>query len=232
MGFVSQDGPEELARIKGRTEEPVRRRGEEFARELEELAPAQLDALVDFAARVYRRPLAEAEQDRAEAAVSNAAREERNVARGRLAHDAGQPVHLAAVSVSRRIGSAGQRGAAGFELGAGDAAELFPLGDRCPTPSWNQAAAAGTLTDPAVLSAQTSRMLQRRPRSAGWRPSLPRSGCTSATFATIARRTKSCFPRSTIRCARRCSRNRPGSSRTCFKKIARCWKSSTPTIPS
>ncbi len=63
MGFVSQDGPEELARVKGATEAQILRHGEAFEHELEELAPSQLDALVKFADRVYRRPLAEAEQN-------------------------------------------------------------------------------------------------------------------------------------------------------------------------
>ena len=62
LGFVSQDGAEPLKNFKARTEEGVHRRAEEFQKELEAAAPKQLDALLDFASRAYRRPLEEKEK--------------------------------------------------------------------------------------------------------------------------------------------------------------------------
>ena len=42
--------------------EPIRKRAEPFAKHLEETAPAQLDALVEFATRAFRRPIEEQEE--------------------------------------------------------------------------------------------------------------------------------------------------------------------------
>ena len=42
--------------------EPIRKRAETFAKHLEETAPAQLDALVEFATRAFRRPIEEQEE--------------------------------------------------------------------------------------------------------------------------------------------------------------------------
>jgi len=62
LGFVSQDGPEPFKKFKATTEEGVHRRAAEFAKEQDAVAPKQLDALLDFAARAYRRPLEDKEK--------------------------------------------------------------------------------------------------------------------------------------------------------------------------
>ncbi len=159
MGFVSQDGPEELARVTGKTEEPVRRRGEAFPHEVEELAPAQLDALVAFANQVYRRPLAAAEQKELKN-LYHALREKKE-----MSHEDAWRTTLASLFTSPmylyRVESAppGEQSQAvsNFEL----AARLsYFLWATTPDAELAATAAAGQLTDPAVLSAQTSRMLK------------------------------------------------------------------------
>ena len=78
-----------------------------------------------------------------------------------------------------------------LRLGAGQPAQLFPLVVAArrrlrgrPPP--------GRLHRPDVLAAQARRMLHD-PRSAGWRPSLPASGCTSTT-STPRRKEQAHFP--------------------------------------
>jgi hypothetical protein len=62
LGFVSQDGPGPLKTFKTRTEQGVHQRAAAFTKDLEAGVPMQLDALVDFASRAYRRPLQEKEK--------------------------------------------------------------------------------------------------------------------------------------------------------------------------
>ncbi len=158
MGFVSQDGPEAHKRLKALLDEPVRRRGEEFSHEMEELAPMQLDALVDFAARVYRRPLEDAQK----AELKHLYQTLRD--KKEMPHEDAWRTTLASLFTSPlflyRIESAPPGNQAqpvsNWEL----ATRLsYFLWASLPDAELEQAAAAGTLSDPAVLAAQTSRML-------------------------------------------------------------------------
>ncbi|HEX4144751.1 MAG TPA: DUF1592 domain-containing protein [Pirellulales bacterium] len=159
MGFVSQDGPDEYQRIKNRIEEPVRRRGEEFAHETEELAPAQVDALVAFTARVYRRPLAESEQTELKR-LYQTLRDKKEMShedawRTTLASLFTSPLFLYRIE-SAPPGSDAQP-VSNWEL----ATRLsYFLWASLPDAELQQVAAAGTLTQPTVLSAQTNRMLR------------------------------------------------------------------------
>jgi hypothetical protein len=159
MGFVSQDGPDEYQRVKSRVEEPVRRRGEEFAHELDELSPTQVDALIKFAARVYRRPLAESEQAELKH-LYQTLREKKEMShedalRTTLASLFTSPLFLYRVE-SAPPGSEAQP-VSNWEL----ATRLsYFLWASLPDDELQQAAAAGTLTQPEVLAAQTSRMLR------------------------------------------------------------------------
>jgi hypothetical protein len=63
IGFVTQDQPKALVVYFEGLREPFRKRAEEFEKEVEAAAPKQLEALVAFAARAYRRPLRDAEKD-------------------------------------------------------------------------------------------------------------------------------------------------------------------------
>jgi hypothetical protein len=62
IGFVTQDQPKALVVYFEGLREPFRKRAEEFEKEVEAAAPKQLDALADFAARAYRRPLRDGEK--------------------------------------------------------------------------------------------------------------------------------------------------------------------------
>ena len=63
IGFVTQDQPKELLAYFEGQRETFRKRAEEFARDVEAAIPKQMEALLDFASRAYRRPLTRAEQD-------------------------------------------------------------------------------------------------------------------------------------------------------------------------
>lgn len=60
MEFATQEGDPSLFEP---LREPIHQRADEFQQQLEETEPAHLDALVDFAARAYRRPLSDGEAD-------------------------------------------------------------------------------------------------------------------------------------------------------------------------
>ena len=159
LGFVSQDGPEPFKKFKATTEEGVHRRAAEFTKDLEAAAPKQFDALLDFAARAYRRPLEEKEKSELRKLYDGLRKKE-------MTHEeafrtgADRRAGVAVVPLSHRAAVGRQGAAAGFELGTGDAAELFPLGDDARRRTATTAAAAGKLTDPGVLAAQAGRMLK------------------------------------------------------------------------
>jgi hypothetical protein len=62
IGFVTQDQPKELLDYFEGQRGAFRKRAEDFAKDVEAAVPGQLDALLNFAARAYRRPLAEKEK--------------------------------------------------------------------------------------------------------------------------------------------------------------------------
>lgn len=62
IGFVTQDQPKELLDYFEGQRGAFRKRADEFEQEVEAAVPKQLDALLDFAARAYRRPLDDREK--------------------------------------------------------------------------------------------------------------------------------------------------------------------------
>ncbi|HXX92349.1 MAG TPA: DUF1592 domain-containing protein, partial [Planctomycetota bacterium] len=62
IGFTTQDAPKDVQVYFESLREPFRRRAEEFEKEVAACEPRQLDALVRFASRAYRRALTEAEE--------------------------------------------------------------------------------------------------------------------------------------------------------------------------
>lgn len=62
IGFVSQDQPKELLHYFEGQQGVFRQRAEAFTRELEAAEPRQLQALLEFAGRAYRRPLDDRER--------------------------------------------------------------------------------------------------------------------------------------------------------------------------
>ncbi|HZE96345.1 MAG TPA: DUF1592 domain-containing protein [Planctomycetota bacterium] len=61
IGFVTQDGGKEAVAYFESLREPFRKRAEAFEAGVKSREPAQIDALLRFAARAYRRPLTDAE---------------------------------------------------------------------------------------------------------------------------------------------------------------------------
>jgi hypothetical protein len=63
IGFVTQDQPKELLAYFESQRGPFRKRAEAFEKDMEAAIPRQISALLDFAARAYRRPLNTKEED-------------------------------------------------------------------------------------------------------------------------------------------------------------------------
>ena len=74
MGFVSQDGPESFKRVGDATRDGVRQRAEAFDADLTAAQPKHVQALLDFAARCYRRPLTEKEKTDLRSSTKRSAR--------------------------------------------------------------------------------------------------------------------------------------------------------------
>src|SRR5262249_12966326 len=62
IGFVAQDQPKEMLAFFEGQRPAFRRRADDFLKDEEAAVPRQLDALLEFAARAYRRPLREKER--------------------------------------------------------------------------------------------------------------------------------------------------------------------------
>jgi hypothetical protein len=158
MGFVSQDGKAEAARVEKQTREPVRRRAEAFQKELEAAVPRQLEALADFAGRAYRRPLAETEK-------GDLVRLYHALRKKEMSHEEAFRTTLARVLVSPSFLYRIEQPAAGRQARPVSGWELATRLSYClwatlPDAELRRAAAAGRLTDPADVSAQARRMLQ------------------------------------------------------------------------
>ena len=161
MGFVSQDGKDSYARVEARTREPVRRRAEEFNRELEAARPSQAKFLREFAARAFRRPLTPpeiAELDQLEQALQRQA----------LAYDEAFRVLLARVLVSPAFLYRVEQPPAGAEPRPVSDWELatrlsYFLWASTPDDELRSLAAQGRLHDEQILAGQARRLL-RDPR--------------------------------------------------------------------
>lgn len=158
IGFVTQDQPGELLRYFEGQREPFRRRADRFREDYEAAAPGQLRALLDFAARAYRRPLAEAEKG----GLLDLYRGLRG--KGVSHEDAFRGV-LARVLVSPSFLYHLEKPPPGKEPGPVDDWELasrlsYFLWSAPPDDALRQDAAAGRLREPAVLARQADRMLK------------------------------------------------------------------------
>ena len=136
---------------------PINDRAAAFRIALVEAEPKQVDALVDFAARAYRRPLATAEADKLRALYSSLRQQE-------LSHDEALRFLLARIFVAPAFlyrleeapDTAGSAPVSDWEL----ASRLsYFLWSSQPDEALRAAAAAGRLHEPEVLEAQAKRML-------------------------------------------------------------------------
>jgi rubrerythrin len=159
FGFVTQETTKQQQdEFDNRTRAPVFARAEQFERELAELAPVQLTALVDFAAKAYRRPLEPVEQERLRSLYTRLREKD-------LTHEDAFRTVLAGVLVSPAFLYRGEAAVAGAEAQPVSSWELatrlsYFLWASAPDDELRKVAAAGQLTDPTMLAAQTERMLR------------------------------------------------------------------------
>ncbi|HJT77589.1 MAG TPA: DUF1592 domain-containing protein, partial [Gemmataceae bacterium] len=158
IGFVTQDQPKAMVTFFEGQKPAFRRRADEFLREEEAAIPRQLDALLDFAGRAYRRPLGEPEKASL-LALYRAIR-----AKGAGHEEAFRGV-LARVLVSPAFLFRIEQAPPGKEPAPVNDWELatrlsYFLWSSTPDDELRRLAAAGRLHEPAVLAAQVRRMLR------------------------------------------------------------------------
>jgi hypothetical protein len=158
IGFVTQDGEPAKTAFFERLREPFRRRAEEFQAEVDGAAARQLDAVAEFAARAFRRPLAageKAELDKLYAALRKKGLPSEEAVRTTLVRVLVAPSFL--FRVEQPAPGSDPRPVSDWEL----ATRLsYFLWASIPDEGLRQAAAAGRLHEPGVLSAQVARMLK------------------------------------------------------------------------
>ncbi|HEV3256869.1 MAG TPA: DUF1592 domain-containing protein [Gemmataceae bacterium] len=157
IGFVTQDQPKELLAYFESQREPFRKRAEAFQKELEAAAPRQIQALIDFAALAYRRPLHSREK-------GELVRLYDTLRKKRLAHEEAFRTVLTRVLVSPAFLFRIEQAAPGKVAQPVSQWELatrlsYFLWATMPDAELRRAAAEGRLQDPQVLSAQVARML-------------------------------------------------------------------------
>jgi hypothetical protein len=154
MEFATQDGDPKVFEP---MREPINRRAAEFRQLQIDSQPKQVAALVDFAARAYRRPLTAAEAQELRSLYTQLRTEE-------IPHEEACRLLLARVLVAPAFlyriekpgPGAGQTPVSNYEL----ASRLsYFLWSSLPDAELRDVAAAGRLADSAVLLAQTRRML-------------------------------------------------------------------------
>ena len=142
--------------------QPIKDRAAGFRKLLVDTEPKQLAAVVDFAARAYRRPLTGGEADELRGLYRKLRVEE-------LPHEEAIRLTLARVFVAPAFLYRLEKAAPGAEPGPVSNWELasrlsYFLWSSMPDAELSEAAAAGKLRDPEVIVAQTRRML-RDPRT-------------------------------------------------------------------
>jgi hypothetical protein len=158
IGFVTQDQPKELLAYFEGQRGPFRERAEQFERDWEAAAPKQLDTVVDFATKAYRRPLDDRERRELPALYAT-------LRKKGMPHEEAIRTVMMRVLVSPTFLYRVERAAPGAKASPLSDWELatrlsYFLWATMPDDALRQAAAAGRLRDPAELTAQTARMLK------------------------------------------------------------------------
>jgi len=158
MGFTTQDTPKAFQQFFIDRKPLFRKHAEEFLKEEEAAVPEQLDVLLDFAARAYRRPLLEKEKADL-LALYQAVREKgaghEEAFRGVLARVLVSPAFLFRVEQA----PPGKEPAAVGDWELATRLSYF-LWSSPPDDELRKLAAAGRLRDPWVLEGQAQRMLK------------------------------------------------------------------------
>lgn len=158
IGFVTQDQPKELLAYFESQREPFRRRADAFLKDEENAVPKQLEALLDFAARAYRRPLRAEEK-------TELLRLHHTLRKKGLPHEEAFRTVLTRVLISPSFLFRIETAAPGKEAQPVSSWELatrlsYFLWATMPDAELRQATAQGNLQDPKVLAAQVARMLK------------------------------------------------------------------------
>jgi Protein of unknown function (DUF1592)/Protein of unknown function (DUF1588)/Protein of unknown function (DUF1585)/Protein of unknown function (DUF1587)/Protein of unknown function (DUF1595)/Planctomycete cytochrome C len=152
--YATQDGdPKSLEPMR----QPIAERAEEFRRFQVACEPKQLDAIIAFADRAYRRPLTDGERSGLQALYRTLRRQE-------IPHDEALRLVLARVLVSPGFLYKAERPAPGKDQRAISGSELatrlsYFLWSSQPDQELRSLAESGRLSDAAVLTAQVRRML-------------------------------------------------------------------------
>jgi hypothetical protein len=158
MGFTTQDTPKEFQQFFVDRKPRFKKHADEFLAEEEAAIPAQLDSLLKFAERAYRRPLKESEKAELRSLYQTV--------RGKGAtHDEAFRGVLARVLVSPAFLFRIETAPKGKEPASVNDWELatrlsYFLWSSTPDDELRALAVAGKLRDPAVLAQQTQRMLK------------------------------------------------------------------------
>jgi mono/diheme cytochrome c family protein len=158
IGFTTQDQPKELTAYYEGMREPFRKRAEAFNNEVEAATPRQLDALLRFASRAFRRPL----RDDEKASLTSQYKALR--AKGVPGDEAFRGV-LTRVLVSPSFLFRMEEAPPGKKAGPVNDYELatrlsYFLWSTFPDEELTGLAAEGKLRDPSVLAQQARRMLK------------------------------------------------------------------------
>jgi len=158
IGFVTQDGGAEAVKYFDSLREPFKRRAEEFEQWVVSCEPAQIDALVRFAANAWRRPLSDAEQAQIRSLYADLRKKE-------LSHADALRLVLARVLVSPAFLFRLESPAAGGDAQPVSDWELatrlsYFLWASAPDAELRRLAAENRLQDTAVLAEQIGRMVK------------------------------------------------------------------------
>jgi hypothetical protein len=158
IGFVTQDQPKELVAYFEGMREPFRKRALEFEKEVEAAGPKQLESILNFADRAFRRPLSEKEKTDLLGLYQALRKKD-------VPHDDACRGVLTRVLVSPKFLFRVEEAPPGKDAGAVDDWELatrlsYFLWSSLPDEELRQSAAHGRLRDPRLLAAQAQRMLK------------------------------------------------------------------------
>jgi Protein of unknown function (DUF1592)/Protein of unknown function (DUF1588)/Protein of unknown function (DUF1587)/Protein of unknown function (DUF1585)/Protein of unknown function (DUF1595)/Planctomycete cytochrome C len=154
LEYASQDGD---PRVFEPLRKPINDRATAFRRQLVEAEPRHLDALLEFAARAYRRPLTGSETDQFRQFYSGLRAQE-------IPHDEAFRLTLARVLVAPGFLYRTEKPGPGSGQGPVSNGELatrlsYFLWSSTPDRELRELAESGKLADPEILMAQTKRML-------------------------------------------------------------------------
>src|SRR5262249_53579132 len=154
----TQDQPKELLAYFESQRGPFRKRAEDFEREVESFQPRQLEALLEFAALAYRRPLSAREKTELMQLYTKLRKKD-------LSHEEAFRTVLTRLLIAPSFLFRVEQAPPGKEAQPISSWELatrlsYFLWATMPDAELRQTAAAGRLHDPRVLSAQVARMLK------------------------------------------------------------------------